>query len=115
MFALIASPILRSIDSVKVSSFIGERERYELELQCKAAEGPMVNVGPYIVSSDRSLLQQLFFIRRLPKFAREAIIKTVTSKTLGLHLLPGEHQAERQHGENREDVGTATLAVGNRR
>lgn len=47
VFAPIAAPILRTVDPVRVATFLKERERYELEIEFKQLQIPMFRAFPY--------------------------------------------------------------------
>ena len=62
IFAPISAPVLRSVDPVRVASFLKERERYELEITAKQTEIPSLKTVPYTASIDRTLLKSLFYM-----------------------------------------------------
>lgn len=72
----ISVPILRSIYPVKVSVFIHERKRYEIEEELEAAEVPSLKDTPYNMAIERALLKQLIFVKTLRDFTPEATVKT---------------------------------------
>jgi len=72
VFAPIAAPILRSVDTIKVARFLKERERYEIEISAKQAEAPSLKTLPYSASIDRTLLKSLFYMGKFDTVAPDA-------------------------------------------
>ena len=69
IFAPIKHPILRSFDPAKVSYFIEERERCELEIEEKRNELPTLKAGPYTACIDRRLLNSMVFLEEFETIA----------------------------------------------
>lgn len=59
LFTPLAPPILRSVDPQRVSNFLLERERYELQIAARQGELPDDFLVPILASIDRSLLRNL--------------------------------------------------------
>lgn len=69
LFAPKSHSVLTSIDPVKVSFFVKERERYELEIEQKKTKLPTLTVAPFTASIDRTLLKQLVFLGEFDEIA----------------------------------------------
>ena len=70
VFAPIAAPVLRSVDSFQVARFLKKRERYEFEIFSKQADLPNLTELPYTASIDRTLLKSLFFMGKFDNIAK---------------------------------------------
>lgn len=86
LFTPISAPILRSIDPQQVAKFFKERERYELEVECKQAEIPSLQETPYTASIDRSLLKHLVFMGSFDDVDPNITYETVTSENIKDYL-----------------------------
>lgn len=62
MFTPVTHQFFKRVDPVKVSIFIKERERYELEAAKKQKELPTLTVSPYTSSIDRTLLKLMVML-----------------------------------------------------
>lgn len=59
VFAPISAPILQSVDQAKVSKFLRDRGRYELEIEAKTAEDPYLIELSYKFRIDHGILHSL--------------------------------------------------------
>lgn len=79
LFAAISHPVLTSIDPVKVSIFVKERERYELEVGQKKTGLPTLAVAPYTSFIDRTLLRKMVFLGEFDELAPKKSAEELTS------------------------------------
>lgn len=70
---------MRSLDPVKISSFIKERERYDLTIAEKKAELHTLTAAPYTVCIDRALLRNMHFLGEIDAIAPNVSVEQLTS------------------------------------
>ena len=79
VFQPISYPFLRSLDPVKISIFLKERERYELEIAEKQIELPTLTAAPFTACIDRTLLRNMHFLGRFDDIAPNVAVSGLTS------------------------------------
>lgn len=86
MFTPISAPILRSVDPVKVSAFMNERENYKAEINSKKSEIPSLSVLSLKDSIDRNLLKNLLFMGKFDTIAPKATTDTLNDTQIETYL-----------------------------
>ena len=79
VFQPISHPVLRSLDLVKVSAFLKERERYELDIAEKKIELPTLTAAPYTACIDRALLRNMHFLGKFDDIAPNVAVIDLSS------------------------------------
>lgn len=69
VFETLSHPVLKSVDPRKVSAFLRERKRYELEVAERKKEVPSMTVASFRVSVDRMLLENMHSVGALDDVA----------------------------------------------
>jgi len=82
LFVPLAPPIHRSVDPQKVSKFLKERERYELQVLARRAEQPTLKVETLLASTDRTMLGNLITLGELDEISPKKTLKTLTEEEL---------------------------------
>lgn len=77
---------VRTVDPIEVARFLRKRERYELEIQEKAAKLPSLKAVEFRASFGRSLLKRLVYIDDLEPFAIGLTTKNFTEAQLEAYL-----------------------------
>lgn len=69
VFSPITHPVLSSVDTVVVSTFAHDHERYERLVEQKKTELPSTTAAPYTASIDMDLLETMFFLGKIDTIA----------------------------------------------
>ena len=79
MFQPISHPVLHSVEPVKVSQFLRDRERYEIEVREKKKEVPTMTAATYRVSVDPGMLRRMHFLGKFKSIAPDTAVSALTS------------------------------------
>ena len=82
VFQPISHPVLRSVDPVKVSQFLRDRERYEIEVQERKKEVPTLTTASSRVSVDPGMLRRMHFLGKFKSISPNTAVSDLTSNEI---------------------------------
>lgn len=86
VFETLSHPVLKSVDPKKVSAFLRERKRYELEVGERQKEVPTMTVASFRVSVDRMLLENMHSVGALDDIAPEKTFEDLSEDDIEMYV-----------------------------